>query len=76
MFLKCSDNFLSNYALHAQQKLPHPKPLTLKIVCSQKRQLGKPVSDQSSLYPLKTPESHWFSGFFRGYKMETLAKNN
>ena len=27
------------------------------------------------LYPLETPENLWFSGVFRGYKMETLAKN-
>ena len=27
------------------------------------------------LYPLKTPESLWFSGVFRGYKMGTLAGN-
>ena len=27
------------------------------------------------LYPLKTPENLWFSGVFRGYKIETLAKN-
>ena len=27
------------------------------------------------LYPLKTPENQSFSDVFRGYKMETLAKN-
>ena len=27
------------------------------------------------LYPLNTPENHRFSGVFRGYKMETLARN-
>ena len=27
------------------------------------------------LYPLKTPENQKFSGVFRGYKMETLARN-
>ena len=27
------------------------------------------------LYPLKTLENRWFSGVFRGYKMETLARN-
>ena len=27
------------------------------------------------LYPLKTPENHWFSGVFRGYKIGTLARN-
>ena len=27
------------------------------------------------LYPLKTPESLWFSGLFREYKMGKLARN-
>ena len=27
------------------------------------------------LYPLKNPENLRFSGIFRGYKMETLARN-
>ena len=27
------------------------------------------------LYPLNTPENLWFSGVFREYKMETLARN-
>ena len=27
------------------------------------------------LYPLKTSESLWFCGFFKGYKMGTLARN-
>ena len=27
------------------------------------------------LYPLETTENLWFSGIFRGYKIETLTKN-
>ena len=27
------------------------------------------------LYPLKTPENQRLSGVFRGYKMQTLARN-
>ena len=27
------------------------------------------------LYPMKPPETLWFSGIFRGYKIETLARN-
>ena len=27
------------------------------------------------LNPLKTPESLWFSGVFRGYKTRTLVRN-
>ena len=32
-------------------------------------------ADNPILYPLKTPESPWFSGVFKGYKMGALAKN-
>ena len=33
------------------------------------------LANVTILYPLKTPENLWFSNVFRGYKMETLAKN-
>ena len=32
------------------------------------------LANVSILYPLKTPENLRFSGFFRGYKMRTLAR--
>ena len=34
------------------------------------------LANVSILYPLNTPENLWFSGVFRGYKMETLTKND
>ena len=35
-----------------------------------------PISGQCSDFkPLKTPENKTFSGVFRGYEMETLARN-
>ena len=32
------------------------------------------LANVSILYPLKTPENLWYSGIFRGYKMEKLAR--
>ena len=33
------------------------------------------VTNIPTLYPLETPKNKRFSGFFRGYKMTTLATN-
>ena len=49
--------------------------------CIQKIRSSKPIvvnpflANAPILYPLKTAENFWFSGVFRGYKMETLARN-
>ena len=68
-----SDNNLSEFsaAKVAYATLPYRGKVDRKILKFLKRSLvNVPI-----LYPLKTPENFWFSGVFRGYKMETLARN-
>ena len=42
---------------------------------SNSREFNPFLTNVPILYPLKTPENQRFSGVFRGYKMETLARN-
>ena len=53
-------------------------------ITSETQRLGLPgwesnfnlfITNAPILYPLKTQDNIWFSGFFRGYKMGTLAGN-
>ena len=59
---------LKQFALQLVEKL---KFLELVLVSM----VNQFVANIPILYPLKTPESLWFCGFFKGYKMGTLARN-
>ena len=63
----------SNFRLIKKLEKIHYHAVVLK--CFHKLLLNPFKTNAPILYPLKTTESLWFSGVFRGYEMRAMTRN-